>query len=216
MKLPKHLSIPWIMVGVLGATVLGMSIGLFVTSRELLEFTSRYELQGQSLVCTAHEKTIDQLSAEIVSLKQTLTAQTDSNESKIKADLSGFLNAYYNINSANYRSQDILDTVAPFVSTDCLQEMTVRPDPHVESIPQGMETFAYHSSFSPGEFFIRQIGQGTARVLVIGDVSISTQWGENSDTILIQMDTQYDTEKGRWLVTSFTGMEGVLLSPITP
>lgn len=216
MKLPKKLPISWIVLSLLGVTVVGMAIGLAVTSLQLNEFQSRYKLQGQELICTAHEKTIGQLSNEIVSLKQSLQTQSNATESKIKADLSGFLHAYYNIQSENYRSQDTLDAVASFVSADCLQEMTRDVDPHVESTPQDTPTFAYQSDFSPGQFFVRQTGPDTARVLVIGDVSISTQWGEHTDTILVQMDTQYDTEKSRWMVTSFTGMEGISLSQITP
>ena len=130
MKLPKKLPISWIASSLLGVTVITMAVGLTVTSHQLSEFTSRYEWQGQEMICTAHETTIEQLSKEIVSL-----TQSNATESKIKADLSGFLNAYYNIQSKNYQSQDTLDAVAPFVSADCLREMTRELDPHVEAIP---------------------------------------------------------------------------------
>lgn len=216
MKLPKKLPVSWIASILLGVTVIGMAVGLAVTSHQLGTFTSRYKLQGQEMICTAHETTIEQLSKEMVSLKQSLNTQSNATESKIKADIFGFLNAYYNIQSKNYRSQDTLDAVAPFVSADCLQEMTREIDPHVEAIPPGTETFAYQSVFSPGQFFVRLTGKETARMLVIGDVSISTQWGEHTDTILVQIDTQYDTQKSRWIATSFTGMEGVSLSPLKP
>lgn len=216
MKLPKNLPIPWILTILLGATVVGMAVGLAVTSHKLGQFTSRYELQGQEVICTAHEKTMEQLSQEIVSLKQTLAAQGDSTESKIKADLTGFLNACYNIHSENYRAEDVLEAVEAFVTEDCLQRMTVESDPHMEPIPSGTPTFAYQSSFSLDQFFVRLLDNGTARAIAIGDVSVVTRWGESTDTVLVQMDAQYDAEKGRWIVSTFTGMEGIMLSQITP
>ena len=216
MKLPRKIPISWILISLLGVTTLGFSIGLGITSVQLRTFQNSYELNGQEILCTSHEKTIQQLSDEIVSLKQAMEIQADSTESKIKADLTGFLSAYYTVDSQNYDPQDTLDAVSPLVSPDCLAQMTVIPDPHVESIPEGTETFAYRSSFSLDQFFVHVADTGSARVIALGEVSIFTQWGNDTDSVLLQMDAQYDPEKGRWIVTSFTGMDQVSLHPLTP
>lgn len=216
MKLPQKIPVSWILISLLGVATLGFAIGLGVTAVQLRTFQNSYTLNGQEIICTAHKKTIQQLSDEIVSLKQTMEIQADSTESKIKADLTGFLSAYYTIDSQNYDPQDTLDAVSSLVSPDCLAQMTVIPDPHVESIPEGTETFAYRSSFSLDQFFVRVLDTGSARAIALGEVSIFTQWGNNTDSVLLQMDAQYDAEKGRWIVTSFTGMDQVSLTPLTP
>ena len=68
MKLPRKIPISWILISLLGVTTLGFAIGLGITSVQLRAFQNSYALNGQEILCTAHEKTIQQLSNEIVSL----------------------------------------------------------------------------------------------------------------------------------------------------
>lgn len=216
MKKPGKLTAPWMLAILLGATALGLGVGLGLTAHQLEQYTSRYALQNQELICTRHETAIEQLSEEVTSLRTAAQAAQATEETRIEADLTGFLSAYYTVDSQNYTAQQTLDAVAGMVSEDCLRAMTVEPEPHMESIPDGTQTFAYRSSFSPNEWFVHVLETGKARAMVLGEVSITTQWGSTSYPVLLQMDTQYDAAKQRWVVTSFTGMEDVVLSPVIP